>query len=184
MDAQTFTLRPRLIFFAFCFLSLFVVSILPHTHSVTATPIPKGSGIDHNIEAILPALSQFTIQPGEEWSFNEAVGHPDRYQLVTVYGVYGGGWCDVASRYAELARKLGLERTFVIHSTPLLRVERQDNVSIWNETGMRGQLQDLLLRNTSDTAITFSLLSTVGEYQLIASSSHPFFLQGSRFTMR
>lgn len=184
MDVPTFTLRPRLIFFALIFLSLFVVSILPRTHIIEATPIPKGSGIDPNIDVVLPVLSQFTIQPGEEWSFNEAVGNPDQYQLVTVYGVYGGGWCDLASRYAELARRLGLERTFVVHSTPLLRVERQDNVSIWNETGKRGQTQDLLLRNTSDTAISFSLTSTAGEYRLTAFYSYPFFLQGSRFTMR
>jgi len=164
------------------FILLLSVGIFPRRYEIDASPLRKGTIIDENINPILPVLATVTIPPGQEWSFNETVGNPDQYPLVYAYGIYGGGWCDLASRYAELARHLNLERTFVRHSTPLLGVERQDNVSIWNETGLSGQTQDLVIRNTSDLSITFTLTSTEEAYQLTASYSLPYLLQGSRFT--
>lgn len=164
------------------FIILLSISVFPKQHTFKASPIRKGTIIDENINPLLPVLATVKIPPGQEWSFNETVGHPDQYPLVYAYGIYGGGWCDLASRYAELARNLNLERTFMLHSSPLTGVERQDNVSIWNETGLRGQVQDLVIRNSSDMLITFTLISTAEEYQLTASYSLPYLLQGSRFT--
>jgi hypothetical protein len=159
-----------------------IYSILPVQHVVMATPLLYDPKIAPNVHAILPVLYTVTIPPGATWSFNETVGNPEQYALVDAYGVYGGGWCDVASRYAELARVLTLDREFFLHSTPLNGVERIDNVSIWNTDGSAGQLQDLTIKNTKKFAITFTMSYTGEAYILTASYSYPRLLQGPVFT--
>lgn len=165
------------------FVLVFIISLIPITHELKATPLPRGTGMDANIEAIADVLAYVVIRPGETWSFNATVGHPDKYRLVTYGGVYGGGWCDLASRYAELARKFGLEREFMLHSAPLNGVERQDNVSIWNEDGTGAQPQDLRITNNRMYNVEFVLLRKNTTYELIGSYSHPYFLRGSLFTL-
>jgi hypothetical protein len=156
---------------------------IPNRVEIISSPLPSGTAIEHNIQQILPVLEEFTIYPGETWSFNEAVGHPDKYQLETVYGIYGGGWCDLASRYAEVARKHGLLLEFKLHSTPLLGVERQDNVSIWNEDGSGTQEQDLRITNNKSYPISFRVSLEDKNYLVQSSYSQPLFLRGSLFTM-
>lgn len=162
--------------------AILLYSITPVHHTVMATPLAYDPKIAPNVHAILPVLSTVTILPGESWSFNATIGNPDQYALVDAYGVYGGGWCDVASRYAELARVLQLDREFFLHSTPLNDVERIDNVSIWNSDGRVGQLQDLTIKNTKKFAITFTMSYTKDAYILTASYSYPRLLQGPVFT--
>lgn len=156
---------------------------IPHKVEVISSPLKSGTPIEHNVRQILPALEEVTIYPGETWSFNEAVGHPDKYQLETVYGVYGGGWCDLASRYAEVARKQGLLLEFKLHSTPLLGVERQDNVSIWNEDGSGKQEQDLRITNNKSFPISFRVSLEEKNYLVQSYYSQPLFLRASLFTM-
>lgn len=165
------------------FVLAFLVSLIPLNRVYVATPLPKGTSMDVNIAAVAPVLKKVVIAPGETWSFNEAVGHPDQYDLVYSGGVYGGGWCDLASRYAEIARVFGLEREFVLHSAPLLHVERQDNVSIWNEDGTGEQPQDLRITNNRMFSVEFVLSSNDSDYELTGSYSHPYFLRGSLFTL-
>jgi hypothetical protein len=166
------------------FVVLLFALILPVPTEFRATTIPTGTIIDQNIDAVLPVLQTVTIPPGATWSFNEQVGNPAQYQLITAYGVYGGGWCDLASRYAELARKMNLPHTFQQHSTPLLHVAREDNVSIWNETGKAGQPQDLTITNTRTVPISFIFEKKNDSYTLTGYYSYPLGLLGSLVTTR
>ena len=163
------------------FLLVFMTLFVQDTNAISATLLPRGTVIDPNINAIASVLQEVVIKPGETWSFNETIGDPNKYQLVTAFGVYGGGWCDLASRYAELARKLNLPHTFKLHSTPLNGVERQDNVAIWNEDGSKEQLQDLKITNTLSHDLLFTLQTTEKSYVVTASYSLPLFLRGTLF---
>jgi len=165
------------------FVVLLFALIIPIPKYFSATTIPTGTIIDQNIDVVLPVLQRVTIAPQETWSFNAHLGNPDKYQLITAYGVYGGGWCDLASRYAELARKMNLPHTFQQHSTPLLHVAREDNVSIWNETGEAGQPQDLTITNTLTEPITFILEKKNDSYTLTGYYSFPLGLLGSLVTI-
>lgn len=176
-------LSPTQLFFSYIVVTVILLySIMPVDHVYMATPLAYDARIAPNVHAILPVLDTIVLEPGETWSFNEAVGNPDQYALVDAYGVYGGGWCDVASRYAEAARILNLDRSFVLHSTPLNGVERMDNVSIWNTDGSSGQMQDFTMTNTKRFTITFTLKYVGDAYILTASYSYPRFLQGPVFT--
>jgi hypothetical protein len=163
------------------FLLVFSTLFVQDVHAISATLLPRGTVIDPNINAIADVLQEVVIKPGETWSFNETIGDPNKYQLVTAFGVYGGGWCDLASRYAELARKLNLPHVFKLHSTPLNGVERQDNVSIWNDNGSKDQIQDLKITNNSSNDLYFTLKITEQAYIVTASYSSPLFLRGSLF---
>lgn len=162
--------------------AVFLYSIYPVTVSYTATPLAYDAKMAPNVHAILPVLDTVVLQPGEVWSFNATVGNPDKYALVDAYGVYGGGWCDVASRYAEAARVLNLDREYFLHSTPLKGVERIDNVSIWNTDGSPGQQQDISITNTKRLPITFRFGYAGDAYTLTVSYSYPRLLQGPVFT--
>ena len=75
-----------------------------------------------------------------------------------MYGVYGGGWCDLASRYTMVLRPLLPPETFAfirhIDSTGfgLQGVPDDDGVVIWNSNGSDGE-QDLRIHNTSGRTI-------------------------------
>jgi hypothetical protein len=159
------------------FFLVFCISLTPRQMSYTATPILRGHARDTNIALVVPPLSSVTLPPGATWSFNETVGHPDMYPLITAGGVYGGGWCDLASRYAETARILGLAREFPLHSTPLLEVERQDNVSIWNMDGSATQEQDLRITNTGSFFLTMTLTMNHDTFIVRTSWWQPYFLR-------
>lgn len=82
-----------------------------------SAPITENTndGFGLNVKAALDAnnsaLRNITIKDGEQWSFNETVGNPDKLQLTTISGVYGGGWCDLACRYVQVFKGLGLPIT-------------------------------------------------------------------------
>jgi hypothetical protein len=113
------------------------------------------------LEANNGALQRVVIPPGGAWSFNRAVGNPGVLTLATIAGVYGGGWCDLASRYVVALRPLlppeALE--FVRHrdatGISLAGVSDDDGVAIWN-TNDRGGEQDLIIRNPSNRTLVIS----------------------------
>lgn len=109
------------------------------------------------------ALRVVEIMPKHEWSFNSAVGDPAYIKnLRTVWGVYGGGWCDLASRYVQAVRPLlpDPDIRFINHNVSagmgLADVEYNDAVAIWNTGGLHGNIgeaMDLILWNGSDYGI-------------------------------
>lgn len=129
-----------------------------------SSPLALGGDVGINVRAALDArngaLRNVTVRPGETWSFNETVGHPDKVTIVDVNGVPGGGWCDLSSRYVEAARSVLPDSAlqFQRHVPPLRNVRPEDSVSIWNIDGTRGSAggrMDLLIHNASATTIRF-----------------------------
>ena len=125
-------------------------------------PLPADGPFHHNVLAALEAnngaLQHVVIPPNGVWSFNRTVGDPDVLQLEPMYGVYGGGWCDLASRYTMVLRPLLPPESFEfirhIDSTGfgLQGVPDDDGVVIWNSNGSDGE-QDLRIHNTSGRTI-------------------------------
>src|SRR5262249_26126350 len=98
------------------------------------------------------------VQSGGTWSFNRAVGDPDRLELATINGVYGGGWCDLASYYV-LALRPFLPRDSLVFTRHvdatgfgLQGIEADVGVTIWNTNGGDDE-RDLVVHNTSGRMI-------------------------------
>ena len=68
-----------------------------------------GLNVKAALDANNGALRNVVIKDGERWSFNQTIGDPDQLHLVNVSGVYGGGWCDLACRYVQALKGLGLQ---------------------------------------------------------------------------
>jgi transcriptional regulator with XRE-family HTH domain len=127
-----------------------------------ALPLPPDGPFRQNVLAALmanhSALQHVVVPPGDTWSFNRAVGDPDLLDLVTISGVYGGGWCDLASRYVLALRPLLPPDALVfsrhIDTTgySLADIADDDAVAIWNTNGGAGE-HDLLIHNTSSHMI-------------------------------
>lgn len=100
------------------------------------------------------ALRRIVIQSGDTWSFNEAMGDPNKFPaLKTIGGQYGGGWCDLACRYIQAARGLGLHTKYLQHGGIALNgCSIEDSPYIWTTDGKRGLesgRQDLLITNNT-----------------------------------
>jgi transcriptional regulator with XRE-family HTH domain len=134
----------------------------PQTNGVFM-PLPPDGPIYHNVvvalEANNGALQHVVIPPDGVWSFNRSIGDPALLQLESVYGVYGGGWCDLASRYTTVLRPFLPPESFDfirhIDSTGygLEGIPDEDAVVIWNSNGGDDE-QDLRIHNTSGRTIT------------------------------
>lgn len=112
---------------------------------------PCGHNARVALEANGGALQRVEIPPGVEWSFNETMGSPAALDYVSCSGIPGGYWCDVAARYLQVGKQLGLEPTFQHHGIQLAGVAWSDSIAIWNSGGRGGQ--DLLLRNETGKTV-------------------------------
>ena len=129
-------------------------------------PLAADGSFHQNIVAALEAnngaLQRVVIPPDAIWSFNRSIGDPDLLPLDSVYGVHGGGWCDLASRYVMVLRPFLPRESFVfirhIDSTGLglEGVPDDDAVVIWNSNGASDE-QDLRIHNTSGRTITIQV---------------------------
>jgi hypothetical protein len=135
--------------------------------------------IDHsafgvNVRAALiangNALQNVTIQPGETWSFNASVGNPDQLSLATIVHP-GDGWCNLAARYAQVARPLGLTPQFEDHHAGDLGGGPENSVAIWNingQPGSDGEKQDLEITNTLQRSVHFQAQQTDAGVVIVA----------------
>lgn len=128
-------------------------------------PLPPDGPFRQNVVAALEAnggaLKQVVIPPGGRWSFNRAVGDPGLLTLATINGIYGGGWCDLASRYVVALRPIlppeaiNFPRHRDVAGIGLAGVADDDAVAIWN-TNNRGGEQDLIITNMLDRPIVMA----------------------------
>lgn len=135
----------------------------------TFLPLQEGSGIWHNVVTVLNAsggaLRTVELSPGERWSFNQTVGNPDLLDYVYVGNVYGGGVCDLASRYVVALRSLLSPGAFSFTrhrdatGEDLVGVSPNDAVSIWSVNGGPEE-RDLVITNNSGRTIIISTLLT------------------------
>ncbi|MFL5802092.1 MAG: helix-turn-helix domain-containing protein [Roseiflexaceae bacterium] len=148
----------------------------PRTMAVL--PLPPDGPFRQNVVAALTAnrgaLQHVVVPPGETWSFNRAVGDPDLLDLVTISGVYGGGWCDLASRYVLALRPLlpqdALVFTRHVDATGYSLADIADDaaVAIWNTNGGGGE-HDLLVHNTSSRMLVVDASLVGSEVQVRAT---------------
>ncbi|HMP39440.1 MAG TPA: hypothetical protein PKA05_03585, partial [Roseiflexaceae bacterium] len=106
-----------------------------------------------------------------------AVGNPAGMQLRTVGGIYGGGWCDLASRYVQAVRPIlpdtavQFPNHVVSAGIRLADVADADAVAIWNIDGQAGSFggrQDLLITNTTPHPIRLVANEAGGNVQIRA----------------
>jgi transcriptional regulator with XRE-family HTH domain len=144
----------------------------PEEISTAFLPLPASGPFHQNVAAALNgnngALQLIVVPPGETWSFNQAIGDPTLLNLAFVNGIYGGGWCNLASRYVVALRPLlppeAIEFTRHVDITGfgLSGIANSDAVIIWNEPRSASD-QDLKIHNTSDkTLIMTSVLTDAG----------------------
>ncbi len=101
------------------------------------------------------ALQHVRLAPGETFSFNATMGDPVVIEYRNCMGVPGGNWCNLAARYAQVARAIGLTPQFQDHGVGDLGAGAENSVAIWNEDGVAGNGQDLLIQNTTNRLATF-----------------------------
>jgi len=127
-----------------------------------SNPISLAGDCGYNVQVAIDAnggaLQHVVIWPGETFSFNASMGSPVAIPFVTCAGVPGGNWCNLAARYAQVARALGLVPQFEDHGVGDLGGGPENSVAIWNvggQAGSEGESQDLEITNTTSQAVTF-----------------------------
>lgn len=147
-----------------------VVALSHHAAPVSApvllaesAPLSLAGDCGTNVLAALSArsgaLRRVELEPGQTFSFNAAIGDPANIPVVVVSGVPGGCWCDLASRYAQVTRQVGLTPRFRNHGFALRDVSIEDSVSIWNidgTPGTDGSRQDLEITNTTSSVVVLT----------------------------
>lgn len=141
-------------------------------------PLPSSGPFRQNVAAAIEAsngaLQRVVLAPGERWSFNRTVGDPGPLQLATVGGVYGGGWCDLASQYVIALRPLLPPEAIVfprhrdVAGIGLSGIADEDAVSIWN-TNNSGAEQDLVITNTTERPILIT--ASLGDSGVVVRAS-------------
>lgn len=142
-----------------------------------SAPITEDTGNDFgfNVKAGLDgnngALRNITIKDGEQWSFNETLGNPNM-PLKNVSGVYGGGWCDLACRYVQVFKGLGLPinhgtdinangAVFLQHGgISLNQCSFDESPFIWSAgyKGFDNGMQDLVVNNGTGKTIKIAVV--------------------------
>lgn len=147
---------------------------VPAGSSASSTPIANGGDdCGYNVAAALAAnggaLQQVTIAPGQTFSFNATMGDPARIEYRLCAGVPGGNWCNLAARYSQVARALGLSPQFLHHGVDL-GAGIENDVLIWNIGGAAGFEnggQDLLITNTAARPLHFQAQADTGAVVII-----------------
>lgn len=132
----------------------------PITGSFVSTPIAIGNddcgwNVAVALDANSAALQRVTLQPGQTFSFNATMGNPELLDYRSCSGVPGGNWCNLAARYAQVARAKGLPLQFLHHNVDL-GAGIENDVLIWNIDGQPGfdeGRQDLLITNTTNNVV-------------------------------
>lgn len=152
---------------------------VPDHRGFASNPIESdgSSAVSTNVRAALNArggaLRHTIIRPGQWWSFNAAVGDPSvlAAQLTTIVHP-GDGWCNLAARYAQSGRAVGLIPQFQDHLVGDLGGGVENSVAIWNTDGMAGTTdgrQDLELYNPTNHDITLDAIERDGQVIIVAN---------------
>lgn len=121
-----------------------------------------------NINAALQRgnLTRAAIAPGYRWSFNEAWGNVNEADYVTCGGVSGGGLCNLAALFAQVARQEGLEVNFQDHGLGDIGGGSENSVMIWNTSGQGGDA-DLTITNPTSRTVTLQVVINGDTAQVI-----------------
>ena len=154
-----------------------------------SAPITEDTNNDFgfNVRAALDsnngALRTIVIKSGEQWSFNGAMLRPNdkdgnELKLRWVANTYGGGWCDLACRYVQVFKGLGLQIkhvplgfsedlpkdgqvVFIQHGgIALNQCSYDESPYIWSDfsAGFHKDMQDLIINNDTGKTIKIGVI--------------------------
>ncbi len=124
------------------------------------------------------ALRHITIKDGEQWSFNQSIGEV-KVKLKYIYNIEGAGWCDLACRYVQVFKGLGLrikhvplgystdlpkdgQIIFIQHGgIALNQCTYDESPYIWTNDwkgGFHGGAQDLIINNDTGKTIIIAVI--------------------------
>ena len=106
------------------------------------------------------SLSNIVIMPGDSWSYNNAVGVPRITPYRMCAGILAGYLCNLASRYAQVGRQLGLTVQLYDHGFDLGAGRENSTAILMDDDGNTIDNQDLILYNPLNRPVR---LSIVGE---------------------
>lgn len=147
----------------------------------------KDNDFGFNVKAALDsnngALRNIVIKDGEQWSFNGAMLRPNdkdgnELKLRWVSGTYGGGWCDLACRYVQVFKGLGLQikhvplgygedlpkdgqLIFIQHGgIALNNCSYDESPYIWSDysAGFHEGMQDMIINNNTGKTIKIGVI--------------------------
>jgi hypothetical protein len=140
----------------------------PGTATSYSAPVLQVSGtgcLDTNVTSAhnhSPGLQNVVIPPGTDWSFNEHWNIAPDLVNCPGQGFSGGGVCNQASRYSNVARALGLQVQSQYHGFIYdTAVPREDNLAIMSSGGRGGQ--DLVIRNDSNRTVLITAVLSGGQ---------------------
>ena len=145
----------------------------PTAAAYTAPPLQvRGTGcLESNVTSAYehsPGLQAVDIPPGTDWSFNAHWELASDLIACAGQGFTGGGVCNQASRYSNVARALGLPVSSDYHGYVYdSAVPMEDNIAIMSDGGRGGQ--DLVISNPTDR--TVHMQAEMVDGQLIVSGS-------------
>lgn len=130
-----------------------------------------GINVRGALDARNGALRNITIKDGEQWSFNETIGNPDALNLAVIVHL-GDGWCDLACRYVQVFKGLGIPIThgtdmsangavFLQHGgISLNQCSFDESPYIWSSgyKGFENSMQDLVLNNGTGKTIRITVV--------------------------
>lgn len=131
------------------------------------------SGDQTNVKRVAEILGEFTLNPGETFSFDESVGPRTRERgfkegAAIIYGKLkpdlGGGICHPAGQIYKVALVLGLE---ILERNPHSRISYEDeglDSMIWDGRS------DLKFRNPYGYPVTFKLEYSDDNYLVVIAS--------------
>ena len=135
----------------------------------------QDSAFGWNVKAALDAnngaLRNITIPDNTQWSFNETMGSIDESELKTIVHP-GDGWCDLACRYIQVFKALGLHITHgtVLDSNDMVFLQHggialnscsyDESPYIWSNgtKGFKNGLQDLIVNNRTGKTIVVTVI--------------------------
>ena len=93
------------------------------------------------------------IKPGERWAWGEQLGSIDELlpKLQASNGVLGGGWSDLAARYANAWEALGLPTEYALSGRALIGLTAEQSPMLWLGEAS-GNADVVLVNNTDQTA--------------------------------
>lgn len=124
-----------------------------------------GDSCGYNVRLLVPLLQDTVLAPGQVWSFNQATGNPALLPYEVCAGVPGGNWCNLAARFAQTFRGLGLEPVFQDHGIGDIGGGPENSVAIWNDGGEPGG-QDLQVQNTLNRPVHFWIVDSITSIQI------------------
>lgn len=137
------------------------------------------AGTETNVRAVLNAnggaMRTVIVPAGAKWEFGDETDNLNDVmdQLVVSGGVLGGGLGDLASRYAQAARRLNTNVRLVFEQAypPIMDVEPENSVSLWMTGSEDGEL-DLEVYNDTESTLVFVVIDDGSQVTVRAVLTH------------